>query len=213
MDGLVRPFLRKGTFMETCSEEFDETDEKILDAAERVFAQHGYHDTVVADVAEEAGVGKGTVYRRFGNKSDLFSGLICEGTDQLIERVQDEVDRSAPLAERLRSIVSVHFDVFEESSEIFGITIQEGLSNFGEWQEDVVERWAQFRSLLTTYFEDDSIRNQLRNDISPEDCANLVCNLIFGTLRNIVIFEEENPRATYEENILNVLLDGVKADE
>jgi TetR/AcrR family fatty acid metabolism transcriptional regulator len=199
--------------METYSDDFDETDEKILDAAERIFAEHGYHDTVVADVAAEAGVGKGTVYRRFGNKSDLFSALICEGTDRLIQQHEEEIDRSDSLEERLRSIVSLHFDFFEESSEIFGITIQEGLSNFGEWQEDVVERWSAFRSLLTTYFEDPPICDQLREDISPEDCANLVCNLLFGTLRNIVIFEEENPRATYEEDILNVLLDGVKKDE
>ncbi len=196
--------------METCGKDFDETDENILTAAERIFAEHGFHDTVVTDVAEEAGVGKGTVYRRFGNKSDLFSNLICEGTDRLIQRVQEGVDANASLDDRLRTLVSLHFDFYEESGELFRITVQEGLSNFGDWQEDVVERWTDYRDLLATYFKDEDLRCELREDLTPEGCSKMVGNLIWGTLRSVVIFEEEHPRKVYEEVLKETLLNGVK---
>jgi TetR/AcrR family fatty acid metabolism transcriptional regulator len=210
MDGLVRPIFylgSTGVFMN--ENDNDETDAAILAAAKKIFGERGFHDTVVVDVAEEAGVGKGTVYRRFGNKSDLFSGLVCEETNHLIERLQEGVDRSTSLEELVQSIITVHFDLFEESDEIIRIFVEEGLSNFGEWQEDVVERWTEFRSLMAEYFDDEQIQDQLKDDVTPEDCSKLIANLIWGTLRSIVIFEEEHPREVYEEMLADVLLSGV----
>src|SRR5688500_4689013 len=50
----------------------DETDHRILDAAIAHFARDGYGRTVVESVAATAGVGNGTIYRRFENKEKLF---------------------------------------------------------------------------------------------------------------------------------------------
>lgn len=48
---------------------------EILDAAMRVFAREGYHRAKMEVVAEEAGIGKGTVYEYFKSKTDLFLAL------------------------------------------------------------------------------------------------------------------------------------------
>lgn len=48
---------------------------EILEAAMRVFARDGYHRSRVEAVAEEAGIGKGTIYEYFRSKTDLFLAL------------------------------------------------------------------------------------------------------------------------------------------
>lgn len=45
--------------------------EEILEAAERAFASKGYHDTGIADIAKDLGIGHGTFYRYFKNKQDI----------------------------------------------------------------------------------------------------------------------------------------------
>src|SRR5262249_25702137 len=45
--------------------------EEILDASERVFAEKGYHEAGIADIAAELGIGHGTFYRYFKNKHDI----------------------------------------------------------------------------------------------------------------------------------------------
>jgi AcrR family transcriptional regulator len=50
--------------------------EEILDAAERVFATKGFHETGIADIAAELGIGHGTFYRYFENKQDIAAKVL-----------------------------------------------------------------------------------------------------------------------------------------
>lgn len=80
--------------------------ERILCAAARLIAEKGIDCTSMDDVAHEAGVGKGTLYRRFGDRAALLRALISEPEQEL----QDNLIRGlpplgpgAPAAERLHA--------------------------------------------------------------------------------------------------------------
>jgi AcrR family transcriptional regulator len=49
---------------------------RLLDAAERVFAELGYHDASIVKITESAGVGQGTFYLYFASKRDVFDELV-----------------------------------------------------------------------------------------------------------------------------------------
>jgi AcrR family transcriptional regulator len=65
---------------------------KVLDAAERLFRERGIDSVSMDDVAELAGVGKGTLYRRFGDRS----GLVVAVLDAHERTFQDAILRGAP---------------------------------------------------------------------------------------------------------------------
>jgi len=58
--------------------------EQMLDAATRLFTDHGYAKTSMAQIAKEADVSKQTVYSHFGNKEELFSASIARKCDTAI---------------------------------------------------------------------------------------------------------------------------------
>lgn len=66
--------------------------ERILCAAERLFAAHGPECVSMERIAAEAGVGKGTLFRRFGDRASLAHALM----DDRERRLQDELIRGAP---------------------------------------------------------------------------------------------------------------------
>jgi TetR/AcrR family acrAB operon transcriptional repressor len=76
------------------------TREQLLDAAERVFRDHGVTRTSLAEVAAEAGVTRGAVYWHFRDKADLFAAMCERATspmDTLAEQAR-ESQAGSPLA-------------------------------------------------------------------------------------------------------------------
>ena len=53
-----------------------DTRRRLLDAAERVFGELGYHDASIVKITEAAGVGQGTFYLYFRTKKDVFDELV-----------------------------------------------------------------------------------------------------------------------------------------
>jgi AcrR family transcriptional regulator len=50
----------------------------LLDAAKRLFVAKGYHGTSMREIADEAGLALGGIYNHFGNKEDVFVGVLME---------------------------------------------------------------------------------------------------------------------------------------
>src|SRR4051812_28167297 len=74
---------------------------QILDAATRAFAQRGYHNTTIRQIASEAGVADGTIYIYFKNKTDLLLGLL--------NRLNESEQRPGFFAEIIQGDVRTHF--------------------------------------------------------------------------------------------------------
>jgi AcrR family transcriptional regulator len=72
---IVRPRLRADA---------ERNRERILEAAGRLFAEHGL-EVALEDIAAEAGVGVGTLYRRFGDREELIDALFEQRMDAVIE--------------------------------------------------------------------------------------------------------------------------------
>lgn len=72
----------------TQAERRAETRARLLVAARRTFARHGYHGTSLDRVSENAGCTKGAVYDHFGSKEGLFLALLDEQFSRRIEQAQ-----------------------------------------------------------------------------------------------------------------------------
>jgi AcrR family transcriptional regulator len=71
-----------------------ETRRRLLAAAERVFADHGYHEASVSRITERAGVGQGTFYLYFDTKLDIFNELV-EDLNHRVRQAMSEGSRGA----------------------------------------------------------------------------------------------------------------------
>ena len=77
----------------------------IVRAAEHQFAEKRFDEVLMEDVAAEAGVGKGTLYRYFEDKETLYFAVVMEGFDALVERLRNGDAPQDPV-ERLQQIVA-----------------------------------------------------------------------------------------------------------
>ncbi len=73
-----------------------ETKERILNSAIAVFGEKGYHQATIAEIAEHANIGKGTLYWYFSSKEELFSGMIEQGIESLDSKLKVLMEDEEP---------------------------------------------------------------------------------------------------------------------
>jgi AcrR family transcriptional regulator len=83
--------------------------EQILESAARLFHKRHYHEVRMDDVAADAGVAKGTIYRYFQNKEDLYLGLILSSMNRFIENIAPLMASAEPAEQRLRTYIRHSF--------------------------------------------------------------------------------------------------------
>jgi TetR/AcrR family fatty acid metabolism transcriptional regulator len=84
--------------------------ERILGAAERIFARHGFFAAKVSDVAKEAGVADGTIYLYFKSKDDLLISLFQRRMEQLNTALKAAIADKPP-REQLRAFIRMYIQL------------------------------------------------------------------------------------------------------
>jgi len=82
----------------------DEKLEEILEASSRVFSEKDFHEVLIDEIAEVGGIGKGTVYRYFRTKEDLYFATILRGLDRLDVVLSNALPQEASPTRRLERI-------------------------------------------------------------------------------------------------------------
>ncbi|MDF1499181.1 MAG: TetR/AcrR family transcriptional regulator [Anaerolineales bacterium] len=90
-----------------------QTKEKLLGAAQVIFAKSGFDSASVASICEAAGVSKGAFYHHFESKQALFFELMKRWLDDLEERLHEIEAREADVPEKLFSMAHVVGDVLQ----------------------------------------------------------------------------------------------------
>jgi AcrR family transcriptional regulator len=97
-----------------------ENRQRILNAALMLFEQNGVEQVSMNQIAIEAEIGPGTLYRRYRNKSELCLDLIKDNIDLLFEDMEEylEENRTVPPGQRLKGILSFFISFREKKAQL-----------------------------------------------------------------------------------------------
>jgi len=92
----------------------------IIQAAEKVYADHGYHDCSVAMILEESGVSRPTFYRYFKSRHEVIGAVIKAVNNKLINKILFYISDSQDILEVFDKGVDAYFDWGNEIGKIAG---------------------------------------------------------------------------------------------
>jgi AcrR family transcriptional regulator len=104
-----------------------EVDERILDAARKIFVERGFEGASIDEIAEAARAGKPTIYARFGDKQALFTTVVERDVVSRITRFKGEVPTEATIEERLVSLATtaVHWTLDTDRMGLMRLAVAE----------------------------------------------------------------------------------------
>jgi len=159
----------------------------ILDAAEAVFAERGFHGARIQDIAARARIAVGTLYNHFAHKDDVLSALLEERTEELLAQLGPRADDPGTFRALLEARVGRMLSYVERHRAFFAIANEHGLfagatapgARVGRRRLRHVE---DFRALFLALVEE-GIRS---GDLEPLD-AGALARFLGGTMRVFVL--------------------------
>jgi AcrR family transcriptional regulator len=195
-----------------CSdEEIQARKEEILRTATELFAEQGFSDAVTQALAERLQLGKGTIYKYFPSKRELF----LAAADRVMRKMQEQILASIAgvedgLEQVARAIVAF-LTFFAAHPEYVELLIQERAQfkdrkrpTYFEHREVNVQRW---RRLYARLIADGRVR-----EIPVEQISDVVGNLIYGTMFTNFFAGQVKPVEQQAREILDIVFQSILTD-
>lgn len=154
------------------------TRERIIDSAARLFNSRGYHQTSIIDIAQEAGVAKGSVYYHFPSKDQLLVSVIEEGVRLIQETIDARTAGVDDPAERLLHTLGAIYDVLMDYQGLAHFALLGGCEGIGREAKEKIDA-ARER------FETD-LEARVRELVGDMQDASILASILFGALEGAV---------------------------
>jgi AcrR family transcriptional regulator len=177
---------------------------EILGAARAVFAAKGFPDATVDEIAQVAGVAKGTLYLYYKSKREIYLAALNQGVRTLVDRLRERLTAAGTVEERIRAFVQTRLSYFDEEADFFRIY-------YSEFASAMTAKPASQRFLRDMYFEQiellaDAIRTAPDQDtlrpVDPERVAAMIGELTRGLISDRTL---NSTRETVDQEVQFVL--------
>jgi AcrR family transcriptional regulator len=141
------------------------TRKAIMEAAVRLFSENGFEKTSIEQLAQAAGIGKGTIYSYFQTKTEIFHAFCEDELDFIHGELLTKTDPDAPLIEQLMVLYMGEFSLISKNKEFGRLLMQQmvfPMETEHVKARDIDERWL---ALVFSIYRRSQERNELRKDL------------------------------------------------
>ncbi|MEX1311216.1 MAG: TetR/AcrR family transcriptional regulator [Candidatus Sulfomarinibacteraceae bacterium] len=173
----------------------------ILQAATEVFAEQGFAAVTVAEIANRAGIGKGTVYEYFTSKEELLFAVFEWINERIFERISEELDAGGTTLQRFQRLLDLGAEITRDQVDMQAVVLDFWAASRGTKSE---ERYNQacrttfraYRRLIADVVREGQANRELRPEVDADAVATMVVAAMDGLGVQIFFDREIDPTAT-----------------
>ena len=183
--------------------------ERILRAAVDVFAQSGYFNAKVSEIAKAAGVADGTIYLYFDGKEDILVTIFREHTRNYLASLERELSNTRGAEDRIRKAIRHHLETLGRDRSLAVVSqveLRHSLKFMSLLSQQEVADYLNIIRKIVEYGQKDGT---FRRTLHPT----LVAKAVFGVLDEMVtswiLSEKEYELAAMSEQVADLILTGL----
>ncbi len=178
----------------------------ILNTAAGIFANKGYHQTTVDEIAKALGVAKGTIYYHFKNKEGLYLAIIREGVLLLEEQMRLDVSGAGTPAEKIRKLIGGMLAFIEDKQDLVFLFLKE-LYGTNLQRKDLVEMISASLGLIRGVIEEGMKEGSLKK-VDLEITTSSLFGMIIISALHYISYARSIPHEKVRASIEQVFFEG-----
>ncbi len=193
------------------SDAFRGTDkrQRILRGAVDVFAEHGYFNAKVAQIAKAAGVADGTIYLYFSGKEELLITIFREHTRSYLAALELRMDGITAAEDRLRTAVRHHLETLGRDralAVVSQVELRHSLKFLSLFSQQEV---ADYLNVIRKIVEHGQESGAFRRNVHPQLAAKAIFGVIDEMVTSWMLSEKDYDLAAQSEQVADLILTGL----
>jgi len=187
----------------------EETKERIVKAALRLFKSQGFEATTVDEIAEQADVAKGTFFNYFPRKEAVFSYLAERWVAEAERKIAAILAKGLPAWPKVRDVFLEFASFYEEDRDLSLHMAMEWTRRMHAQDDAVCRRWDALGVHVVRQLQ---AKGELRRDVAPERVSRVLADVYHGTL--MMWLESPEPPFPLKDEMrkrLTLVLEGLAA--
>jgi len=152
--------------------------ERILAAAEEVFANKGFYMSRVADIAKRADVAEGTIYIYFESKEDIILSIFKEKMGKWLESLKKKLSQMNDPVEKLKEIIRTHFSTLYENPHLAQLVQIELRACSAFMRGGSAPEMKSYLNLIEEVIEEGKEKGLFREDFSTKVAARALLGMM-----------------------------------
>ena len=155
---------------------------RIFSAAEKIFAEKGYNQVTISDIAKLSNVSEGTIYEYFKNKEDLLLSIPKQRFEEHMQDLKEIFKLKTPLR-KLRRFIRYHFFLYMSDPHFVKVFLLHIQLSQRFYNSTVYETFQKYTQILTDVLEEGKKDGSIRNNVNTR----IFRNLFLGSFNHIAL--------------------------
>jgi len=183
--------------------------EAIIKSAIKVFAQKGFFNSKVADIASAAGIADGTVYLYFKSKDEILHSIFDRAMEEFIAEGKSEIAVIEEADKRLRRIAELHLEKLGADRDL-AIVFQVELRGSTKFMEEFsAAGFAEYLGIIHQTIEDGQKSGVFRKDLNATVCSKVLFGALDEMVTNWILSKKPYPLAPMANEVLKIFFGGI----
>lgn len=183
--------------------------EAIIRAAVKVFAERGYFNSKVSDIAGVAGIADGTVYLYFKSKDEILHSIFDQAMDEFISEGRRELEGLRRPSERLARIAELHLERLGADRDLAIVFQVELRGSTKHMQEFSAAGFHDYLDIIQKTIAEGQAAGEFRKDIKPVVAAKMLYGALDEMVTNWILSERRYRLAPMAADVVKVFCHGL----
>jgi TetR/AcrR family fatty acid metabolism transcriptional regulator len=184
---------------------------RILDAAVAVFADKGFFNSRISDIADRADVADGTVYLYFKSKEEILMTAINTAFDAFMRHARTEVQKLHSPADRLRRLAFLHLDALGSNRNlavVFQMEMRQSTRFLSEFSH---HHMVEYLSLVRAAINEGQASGTFRRDTPDKIAANCFFGALDEMVTSWVLSGHDYRLSNVADPVVDIFLNGMQS--